>query len=95
MVSVESLDGRISIGATEPLVREVRDALTFWYAYRRYPARSLGGIHDFVITPDDFRYIEGGRFWRFTLEQTEGMLRTLWPAGAEDWIVRTRRLYAS
>lgn len=92
MTTIETLDGMIDLDASEELLFDVEDALSFWYRYGRHPYRSLGGIPTFMITPSDFRYVDSPRFWRFTREQTEAMLKVLWPADADKVLARLAQL---
>lgn len=93
MTSIETLDGTIELTPTVDLFDDVEAALSFWYAYRRHPYRSLGGIRDFMITGSDFRYVDSPQFWRFTLDQTETMVFTLWPDEGPALLARLRRDY--
>lgn len=93
MRTFETLDGSIELVATEALFEEIEESLAFWYAYRRHPYRALGGFRRFMITTDDFRYVDGPRFWRFTREQTEVMPRVLFPGDAPRILVRFERDY--
>ncbi|MDQ0648646.1 hypothetical protein QFZ53_002842 [Microbacterium natoriense] len=92
MTMIETMDGRIDLDASEELLFDVEDALSFWYRYGRHPYRSLGGMPRFMITRSDFRYAVSPRFWRFTLEQTETMLKVLWPKEADDVLKRLAEL---
>ncbi|MFJ4044354.1 hypothetical protein ACIPV2_01265 [Microbacterium sp. NPDC089987] len=67
---------------------EVENALAFWYFYGRHPHRALSGMLQFMIKASDFRYVDRGSYWRFTREQTEDMLRTLWAGEADDVLRR-------
>lgn len=82
MPSIETLDGPLDLVATDDLLYDVQSALSFWYAHGRHPYRALSGMKKFIITTDDFRYVESPRFWRVTREQAEDMLHTLWPEEA-------------
>ncbi len=79
MERVDTLDGPLDVIASDRLLREVEEALSFLYAYGRHPYRSLGGFKTFVLTTSDFRFIEDGRYWRLTLDQTQDMLKKIWP----------------
>lgn len=90
MTSVETLDGPLDLTASDKLLRDVDEALGFWYAYGRHPYRSLSGFRRFMITTTDFRYVDSPRFWRFTLEQTEDLLRFVWPDEGPEILSRLR-----
>lgn len=95
MLTVETLDGPIELEASDALFLDIHDALSFHYAYGRHPYRSLGGIRTFMITTDDFRYVDSPRWWRFTLEQTKTMFVALWPEEGHEVLARFGRDYGA
>lgn len=92
MPTFERLDGPVELEATDDLRFDIEDALSFWYRHGRHPYRSLGGISKFIITSADFRYVDSPRFWRFTFEQTEDLVKRLWPADGEEGLALLRRI---
>ncbi|MFF7291677.1 YitT family protein [Microbacterium sp. NPDC008134] len=87
------MDGELTLSASDDLLYDIQNALSFWYACGRHPHRSLGGVQQFMITTADFRYVNGARFWRFTREQTDDMLHARWPgeaAGILNLLAQTR-----
>ncbi|MFJ4174689.1 hypothetical protein [Microbacterium sp. NPDC089696] len=92
MPTFQSLDGPVDLEASDELRFDIEDALSFWYRYGRHPYRSLGGMPKFMITSADFRYIDSPRFWRFTFDQTEDLVRRLWPADGAEGLAHLQRI---
>ncbi|MDQ1174995.1 hypothetical protein QE430_003302 [Microbacterium testaceum] len=91
MTTVVSMDGPLKLEPSPGLLDDIEQPLSVWHAYGRHPYRSLGGHHRFMITRDDFRFVDGSRFWRFDESQTEVLLHTSFP---DDAVHVMRRLEA-
>lgn len=94
MITVVSIDGSLELQPSPGLLDDIEQALSFWYAYGRHPYRSLGGHHRFMITRDDFRFVDGSRFWRFDESQSKALLHALFPDDAAQ-VMRRLEAYRS